>query len=105
MKKEDLRDGMVVETRDGRRWLVLGDRVIASDGFNWLRDYRNDLTMNSVTICIDHYDIMRVYTPNLSGLDSMINTKNRPIWERKEPKELTVAEIEELLGYPIKVVK
>ena len=27
------------------------------------------------------------------------------IWERKEPKEMTVAEIEAALGYPVKVVK
>lgn len=27
------------------------------------------------------------------------------LWERKEPKEMTVAEIEKALGYPVKIVK
>lgn len=36
----------------------------------------------------------------------MLSATHRTLlWERKPPKELTVSQIEELLGYPVKIVK
>ena len=34
--KADLKDGMVIETRERGRYLVLGDRVVREEGFDKL---------------------------------------------------------------------
>lgn len=99
MKKKDLRSGMVVETREGEKGLILlnspqGD-VIGGCGSTlniWesLKNY-NDYLKHDL---FSGEDIMKIYTVednyNLGNLDIESNL----IWERKENNvELTLQEI------------
>lgn len=113
MKKEftkaDLKDGMVVEYRCvalGRR-LVVKDMLIGIDGSSTLKKYNDDLTD------IDgdpELLIIRVYKIKYTRrFENILNNDNLElIWERKEPKKMTVEEmrqkLEELTGEEIEVM-
>ena len=83
MKKSDLKTGMVVETRDGWRGVVLRDAVCPMYNPNGDKDFLMGLKNPSYDYCIlseyndnlllkeqyryavgDKFDIMRVYEPN-----------------------------------------
>ena len=98
--KEDLKDGMVVKTREGKHYLVCGDKFIGDTGWLDPKDFDNSLECEIGSFTIDTvYD--KIY-----WLESVCNEAClKPLWERKEPKEMTVAEIEKELGYSIKIVK
>ena len=102
MTKKDLKTGMVVETKDGRRYLVLAEcQHLAGMKRNMeYETHKDDLTYykDDLTIC-------KVYKPSMSNLEEMLNNPGDPIWKREEAKEHTLAEIEKLLGYPVKIVK
>ena len=114
MKKADLRTGMRVTTRDGHIYIVIlncnhgwwgieADVLVNPYGKqSWerLNLYNEDLTCREgVFSC----DIVKVERPdNISALFN-INHCYTTIWERPEPKEMTLKEIEALLGYPIKI--
>lgn len=106
MTKKDLESGMVVEIRDGRRYLVIkkadGINFMNLDGTNHFDEkyMKDDMTFPEWR---DRCDIMRIYRGGVT-LNDCKTTKDL-LWERKEPKEMTVAEIEAALGYPVKVVK
>lgn len=101
-----IKDGMVVEIRNGSRWLKVSDTLISTNGnYEPLKKYNNDLTH----ISNDEFDITKVFKiqstymclpTNLSSINN-----NAIIWQKKEPKEMTIAQIEEALGYTIKVIK
>lgn len=112
--KSDLKTGMIIETRKGDKLLVLLDcsygykkmslsSDIIVDGhtekWNRLGDY--DDSLKSYTD--SKLDIMKVYQVNhpysVHTFDDLIL-----IWERQEPQEMTVEEIEKELGYQIKIV-
>lgn len=109
MTLNDLRSGMVVETRDCERYLVLVNgndiHMMGSNGVyymgNWeVRQlYHDDLTRKHNNT---DQDIMKVYG-RVTTFKAVNETKNL-LWEREESTEMTVEEIEELLGYKIKVV-
>ena len=107
--KADLKDGMVVETRCGDKYLVLGNRAIKNSGYNSLNGYGDDLTE-----CEYHdklFDIVRVFKARndcVYKLDDLFHYENlQAIWERKETKRMTVEEmrqkLEELTGKKIEV--
>ena len=107
--KADLKDGMVIETRERERYLVLGDRVVRKTGFNRLEEYADDLTE-----CRYHnksYDIVRVFKARndcVHKLDNLFHYENlQVIWERKETKRMTTEEmrqkLEELTGEKIEI--
>lgn len=106
MTKKDLESGMVVETRDGDRYLVIEKSGVINfmnlDGKTYFdeKNMKDDMTFPE---WCDHCDIMKVFPGDIT-LDGCRETTDL-IWERKEPKEMTVAEIEAALGYPVKVVK
>lgn len=115
MTKQDLKAGMVVECRCGRVYqvfrgiersiLVDKDVIINVNEDTWIGfdDIDDDLTTS-----FDHdFDIMKVYkSPTVSRTTKPLNYKNWDcVFERKEVKELTVSEIEKLLGYSVKIVK
>lgn len=106
MTKKDLENGMVVETRDGDRYLVIEKSGVINfmnlDGTNHFVEKRMEDDMTFQGLC-DCCDIMRIYRGGVT-LNDCKTTKDL-LWERKEPKEMTVAEIEAALGYPVKVVK
>lgn len=106
--KSDLKDGMVVEYNDnsfGIR-LVVGDFLIGEDGYADLGDYNENL--KSV---VSDLEIVRVYKIKRMGKISsiMYDGNLELIWERKEPKKMTVEEmrkkLEELTGEEIEVMQ
>ena len=115
MTKQDLRTGMVVECKNGNVYQVFKDTagsvIGATDIFvgvhhdGWLNfsAIDNNLIVNDN----DGLTIMKVYNCNaIWHLTKPYKYKTwNCVWEREEPKELTVAEIEKLLGYPVKIVK
>ena len=70
--KADLKDGMVIETRERGRYLVLGNIATRNSGYNRLSRYGDDLTEHSFHN--KAYDIVRVFkvrndcSSNLEGL-------------------------------------
>lgn len=68
--KKDLKNGMVVETRDGCRYIVVGDRLLSEDGFLWFREYDDNLLDCITKRESSIFDIMKVFdvTNNLSFL-------------------------------------
>lgn len=107
--KADLRDGMVVEQRDGHMYLVLAEAAVRKGGFNNIDGYTDDLKCGSYT----GGDIVKVYriTPESLGCigDVFIKSNLELIWERTEPKKMTVEEmqkkLEELTGEKIEVTE
>ena len=105
--KADLKDGMVVEQRDGDMYLVLAGMVVRKRGYNRIGDYDDDLKCAGYT----GGDIVKVYriTPGSLGCieDVFIKGNLKLIWERKEPKKMTVEEmrqkLKELTGEEIEV--
>ena len=106
--KADLEDGMVVEYRSksyGRR-LVIGDMLIGAEGSHRLIYYNEDLID---TTGDKDFDIMRIYKiQNVSRFNEILLYSNLElIWERKEPKKMTIEEmrqkLEELTGEEIEV--
>ena len=99
--KADLEDGMVVEYNDnsfGKR-LVVGDFLIGEDGYADLGDYNENLKN-----VVSDLEIVRVYKIKCMGKISsiMYDVNLELIWERKEPKKMTIEEmrqkLEELTG-------
>lgn len=105
--KADLRDGMVVEQRDGNMYLVLAGEVVRKGGYNRIDGYTDDLKWEYYT----GGDIVKVYRITPESLrrieDVFIKSNLELIWERKEPKKMTIEEmrkkLEELTGEQIEV--
>ena len=104
--KSDLKDGMVVKYNDncfGKR-LVIGGFLIGEDGYADLADYNENLKS-----MVSDLEIVRVYKIKRMGKfrSIMKNHNLELIWERKEPKKMTVEEmrekLEELTGEEIEV--
>lgn len=98
--KADLKDGMVIEYKDGRRRLVLNNRLIGKDGYYELNKYTEDMKDKESS----ERDIMRVFKIDIiTTLDRIFHIDNLElIWERKKTKRMTVEEmrqkLEELTG-------
>lgn len=97
--KADLKDGMVCEQRDGELMLWLNGALRGiNDWDNTGENLKNEFG-------IDENDIVKIYVTNGCTLKDMLKRRNLTlIWERKEPKQMTLADIERELGYPIKIV-
>ena len=95
MKKSDLRNGMVAETRHKLRFLVIGDNLEGKDGHIKLKEYNDDMQWGNNhqpgDISLDNFDIMKVY-PNMFVITDY-KVAQQPLWERKEPPRLTSYEI------------
>ena len=112
MKKEftkaDLKDGMVVEQRDGDMYLVLAGTAVGKGEHNSINGYTDGLKWAGYK----GGDIVKVYriTPGSLGCieDVFIKNNLELIWERTETKKMTVEEmrekLEELTGEEIEIV-
>lgn len=104
--KSDLKDGMVVKYRDGSKRMVIKDYFIGVDGYLEQRSIQEDLTHRN----FKGLDIVCVYeTKDYGRFEDMLSDNNLiAIWERKEPKKMTVEEmrqkLEELTGEEIEVM-
>lgn len=108
--KADLEDGMVVEYRckDYGKRMVVGNMLIGEDGSHRLEAYENVLTQGYAE---SQLGIIRVYKiKNERNFKHIMDDDNLElIWERKEPKKMTVEEmrqkLEELTGEEIEVTE
>ena len=108
--KADLEDGMVVEYRckDYGKRMVVGNMLIGEDGSHRLEAYENVLTQGYAE---SRLSIIRVYKiKNERNFKHIMDDDNLElIWERKEPKKMTVEEmrqkLEELTGEEIEVMQ
>lgn len=108
--KSDLKNRMVVEYRNGNRRLVVGDVLLGDNYWCSLSQYGDDLKRKSRRVGEDcsNYDIMKVF-PEIWGYSRMrtisVENGDKPIWQRSEVKEVTMAELEEKFGCKVKIVK
>lgn len=121
--KELLKTGMIVISKTGVRGVVLKDTAYldlensSSDIIAWknanvwnadnLQHFNDDL-IDEARVRIGDYDygqIDQIIVRNKSNPLYPFPSVWCTVWERQQPKEMTVAEIEQALGYPIKVVK
>ena len=106
--KSDLKDGMVVEQRNGNRYLVLAGTTVGKGECNYIDGYTDDLKWEGYT----GGDIVKVYRITTESLgcieDVFIKSNLELIWERTESKKMTVEEmrekLEELTGEEIEIV-
>lgn len=105
--KADLRDGMVVEQRDGNMYLVLAGMAVRKSRCNSIVGYTDGLKWAGYK----GGDIVKVYRITPESLecieDVFIKSNLELIWERTELKKMTVEEmrkkLEELTGEEIEV--
>ncbi|WP_378962147.1 hypothetical protein [Mediterraneibacter gnavus] len=106
--KADLKDGMVVEQRDGNRYLVLAGVAVRECGRNEISGYTNNLEWYGTYRGGDIVKVYRIIPESLGSIEEVFDKSNLElIWERKEPKKMTVEEmrkkLEELTGEQIEV--
>lgn len=105
--KADLRDGMVVKYRNGDKRMVISEALIGEDGYSNQNCFREDLTHGN----FKDLDIVGVYAiQEYNNFADMLSDYNLElIWERKEPKKMTVEEmrkkLKELTGEQIEVMQ
>lgn len=100
MTRDDLKDGMVCERRDGELMMWFNGMLCG------LKSYCSGIGEDLKNIIgYSDLDIIRVYRTNgLTLTDMLVKRHLTLIWERKELKEMTLADIERELGYPVKIV-
>lgn len=87
--KDDLKDGMIVEYRNGKRALVIAGHFVNKFGFMSISSYNDDLIniKNSTSLSRD-YDIRRVYRPKsneICNIDHIFESHRLDlVWKRKE---------------------
>ena len=100
MTRDDLKDGMICEQRDGDLMMWLNGNLIGEK--RWCSGIGRDL---KDTYGNEECDIVKVYKTNAYKLSDVLSQKYLTlIWERKEPKEMTLEDIERELGYPVRIV-
>ena len=100
MNKYSLKNGMVAKIRKGKCYLVCGNKLLNKTGYLLLTDYDNDLThkMN------EEYSIDTIFK-QIYKLEDLEDIQELSVlWERIERKKMTLAEIEEKLGYSIELI-
>ena len=130
--KNMLKSGMVVELRNGVKYLVVDNYLIGYLGHMNLTQYNSDLTYgtryqnmytsqtnDTVNKYCSEYDIMKIWTQkDMTNLAGMLEDKEDPWTDRfgtlvydrnntnsEETVEMTVEDICKLLGKNVKVVK
>lgn len=108
--KADLKDGMVVEQRDGNRYLVLAGVAVRECGRNEISGYTNNLEWYGTYRGGDIVKVYRIIPESLGSIEEVFDKSNLElIWERKEPKKMTIEEmrqkLEELTGEDIEVTE
>ena len=82
MTKKDLKERMVVETREGNRYLVCGTSIIRDKGYCNFSDYNENLTSQFSSL-----DIVKVYDV-VGTLEDMTDPNLPLLWERKHTPEI-----------------
>lgn len=117
MKKSNLKTGYIVVLRDGTEMVVAlncsydeydaNDIIINCGQRKWfpLDVYTEDLLFTAGSKLNDIIKIYKASYPLVLGAVSYETNKRKLLWQREEPKELTIKQIEEILGYSIKIIK
>ena len=101
MKKSDLKNQMVVECRNGQKYMVVDYIILCNSGFIDLLNFDDKLKY----VGFSKLDIMKVYD-KIYRLDLLDNPECLALlWERSETKEVTMKEVEEKFGCKVKIVK
>lgn len=88
MKKSDLKNGMVVELRDGERGIIINNKFLSKETFLKLTDINDDLEeINGETNC----DIIKIFeTTETFVLNDMSTGEDMILmWERKQDIDWT----------------
>ena len=119
MTKSELKTGMIVVLRNGKECIVFRDAatryndqncLVATDGADYwhqLSNYNEDLTFKSNIECEHKFDIMEVITvfhPYAYIRPDYQKSSRVTIWQRKEKKKYTYAQLREILGEEFEVV-
>ena len=104
--KADLKSGMVVEYRGGGRRLVIDKYLVGKDAHYELSEYNENLENGYPRLTI--MKVFKICQKAILG--SILDDDNLElIWERTEPKKMTVEEmrqkLEELTGEEIEVMQ
>ena len=88
MKKSDLKNGMIVDLRDGTRFICMDHKLIGMDTYDYMSEYNEDLTIRwEDDIDLKDLDIVKVYDSQCNTINEIFNT-NIPthflLWERNE---------------------
>ena len=118
----ELKEGMIIECRNGERYLLRtacgelvassNDKYISLDYDKYISlDYDEELNENKYfNKYFDKYfnkdfDVMKIYTSKSFILNNLFNDNYLEcIWERKEPKKMALAQISKELGYEVEVI-
>jgi hypothetical protein len=114
----DLTDDMIVEIRNGRKYLIISDGKIMMGVDSWgrIENYDNDLTRDSCNLNIDKvWKIKSEFWYTSLGLlltDNHISRmiecdKIELVFDRNAPKvkKMTIQQICDELGYEVEIVK
>jgi hypothetical protein len=102
----NIKDRMVVELRNGDRYLKVGDSLLCPSGYQFLDNYTAEMRFAPRDYTLpkaeaNQYDIVKVFD-KVWTLDL---TKSLPIiWERNSILELTIKQLEEEFGCKIKII-
>ena len=104
--KMELKEGMIVECRNGDRYLLrkVNDALIGSNFDGYIKAVYDE------NLCENYYheetfDIMKIYISKSLNLKNLFdNNYLTCIWKRKETKKMTLAQISEALGYEVEVI-
>lgn len=96
MTKQELKNGMIVETRDGFKYLYCEGILMATIGWEDINNYNDNLIIKDRDF--SYFDIIRVYKDKgAHALQNIFKDYNLSlIWERPETPKLSEREIEML---------
>jgi hypothetical protein len=114
----DLTDDMIIEIRDGRKYLIISNTEIMMGVDSWgrIENYDNDLTRDSCNLNIDK--VWKIKSKfGYSSLDYLLTDnyisrmiefdKIELVFDRNAPKvkKMTIQQICDELGYEVEIVK
>lgn len=109
MTKSDLKPFYLVELRNGFKYIVAQsekyEMTLARYGaWHDLSQYNEDLCDCNGD---SSWDIVAVYGRTRYACDSLsvITCDRKLLWKRKEPKKMTLKQIQEALGYKVEIVE
>ena len=87
--KDMLKDGMIIELRNGNRFIMINGCLVGKSTYCSLEWHRSDLT-SQLDSNMDVVKVFEVKTP--CTFISILDNTGKLIWERKDVKEVTVEE-------------
>ena len=92
--KNMLKDNMIIELRNGNRFIMINGCGVGESTFSTLEYHKNDLT-SDLTFDLDIMKVFEVKTP--ITFMKILDNPGKLIWERKDVKEITAEEAARLL--------